>query len=103
MKLGNLDRYIVIESYTEAADSYGEKVKTWSTYHSTFANMNITSGTEQVSADELTGKLNVDWTIRYKSGINEKMKISYDGEYYQITAVLMEGRDSMMILKSYRL
>jgi SPP1 family predicted phage head-tail adaptor len=103
MKLGNFDRYIVIESYTEAADSYGEKVQTWTTYHSTFANMNTTGGTEQISADELTGKLNVDWTIRYKSGINEKMRVNYGSNYYQITAVLLEGRDNRMILQSYRL
>lgn len=103
MKLGNLDRYITIQTYTEAADSYGEKIKTWATYHSCYANMSNTSGEEKILTDQLMAKNNVDWTIRYKSGITEKMRISYGSEYYQITAVLLDGRDKWMILKSYKL
>lgn len=103
MKLGNLDRYIVIESYTESTDSYGEKVKTWSTYHSCFAGMLPKSGVENITADQLTGRLNVDWEIHYKSGVNEKMRILYSGSYYQITAVLEQGREKRLTLQTYRL
>lgn len=103
MKLGNLDRYIVIETYTETADAYGEKVKTWATHHSCFANMATASGGESVTAEQITDKLNVNWTIHYKSGITAKMRVNYDSDYYQITAILEEGRNKRLILQSYRL
>ena len=102
MPSGNLDRYITIESYTEAQSSSGYPVRTYSTYSQVWAERLPSSGDESVIDNQITAKQGVDWMIRYDSGVNEKMRISYGSEYYNIESVEEIGRRYYLKLKTYR-
>ena len=96
---GKLDERITIQTYTEAADSTGDMVKTWAAHHSCWAERVGRGGMERYEADQLTAVNKVLWRIRYKSTVTEKMRVKdRNSEYYYIDAITIEGRDQWMIL-----
>ena len=96
---GTLDRKIVIQTYTGTKDSYGQPVKTWSTYATVKAAMGYDwTGEEGRQVGERVATSDIRWTIRYKSGVTEKMRISYGSDYYWIKQVITRGRLQYMDL-----
>lgn len=103
--IGSLRERIVIESATEAADSEGEPVKTWSTFATVWARSERLSGRELESLRRVYSEASIRFTIRYRSDMDEssldaarKMRILWRSNYYMINAVLStERRDYMFI------
>lgn len=96
---GIFDRKIIIQSYTVAKDTFGQAVKTWSTYATIQAAMGYDwSGREGELVGVLAATSDIRWTIRYKSGVTEKMRISYGSDYYWIKQVITRGRLQYMEL-----
>ena len=96
---GKLDERVTIESYSETQASTGEITETWATHHSCWAERVGKGGTETFEADQLTAINKVLWRIRYKSTVNEKMRIKdRNDEYYYIDSITLEGRDQWMLL-----
>ena len=102
MPLGKLDRYITIQTFTTSPNSYGEEIKTWSTYLSCWAQRVEASGGEGVTFDQVVAKQTIDFRVRYDSGINEKMRILYDSDYYNIENIQEEKRRDYLMLKTYK-
>jgi SPP1 family predicted phage head-tail adaptor len=65
MNIGRLDRKIVIETPSQSANTSGEWTQTWSTYHTTFANVQKAGGTETLQADKTTATNKVKFKIRF--------------------------------------
>lgn len=63
-----------------------------------WAKVDYMSGTEKEESNRLESVKRVDFGIRYNSAINEKMQISWDGDTFEIEAVLPVERKRFMHL-----
>ena len=95
-----MDEEITIQSYTESRDAAGGEVLTWSTYATLLARVRwpVTGIKETYSAWQQTAFGRVEFTIRYDSAINEKMRIIYRGEYLDIISIDVLGRDRYNVI-----
>jgi SPP1 family predicted phage head-tail adaptor len=97
MNIGRLDRKIVIESRTKTVNEYAEPVFTWTPFHTCFANVQMAGGNERFEADTITANNRVKFKIRYFAGINESMRVMYNGAEYQILQIQELHREGLFI------
>lgn len=83
-----LDKKIIIQVGNLDQDSFGQSQLTWSTFAIVYANIKPLVGKEFLSAQQITGELTHDITIRYRRGIKSKMRISYLDRYFDIQSVI---------------
>lgn len=97
---GKNRHYISIQDPTETRDSYGEPVLSWSTYHNAWASIEPLKGTEYWLSQQVNAEITSKVTIRYKSGINPKMRIVYGNHTYRILSVVneYEKNDKMIMM-----
>lgn len=84
---GQLDRRITLQTFSEATDSFGQEVKTYSTLTSVWANVKEKIGSEGEDGDMLAATKKVEFIIRYRTDVNEQMRISYNSNTYKIQAI----------------
>lgn len=94
---GKLDRKIVIEEPTDAKNTQGEDVITWSTFHTAFASLLKFTGNEREQASKETSLRKTKFLITFFAGINEEMRIVYGGNNYDILLIEEYGRDGLII------
>ena len=97
MNIGKLDRRIDIESWTYLANAQGEKVATYSVFHSAFAHVQKAGGNEREEGQKETATNKVKFKIRFFAGINETMRIVYNSIYYDILEIQELGREGLWI------
>ena len=97
MNIGRLDRKIVIENQTFSNNSIGEYTSSWSTFHTAFSSVTKVSGSESVQADQITATNKVRFKIRFFDGINEAMRVLYNGNYYDIVEVQELDREGLFL------
>ena len=69
----------------------------YSTLATVWAKIEERRGTEGESGDQLVATRLVDFIIRYKSGLDERMRITYGGNTYLIQSIIKEdARKSFM-------
>ena len=96
--LGELDRRITIQQTTETVDSYGQMVRTYSTLGQFWAKVDYVSGVEGEDSNRLEAAKRVEFVVRYNASVNEKQLISWDGDSFEIEAVLPVERKRFMHL-----
>lgn len=89
---GKLDRRIVIEQVTETRDAYGGIVETWATFATMWAQVVPTNVNEIYNADALRAFKMTTFTVRWREGLDPKMRIQFDGHAYRILGVKEVGR-----------
>ena len=87
MRIGKLDRRIVIEEQVTSKDDWNFDTTTWQTYATVWANKMDKGVTEREEVDRQTALTRTIWNIRYNAGVNATMRISFGGLYYYITGV----------------
>lgn len=92
MIVGRLDRRITIEQPTASQDAYGEPVESWGALATVWAQVQPLRGEERFEAQQVGAERTVRFRIRYRSDVTEQMRVVYDGDVYDITAVLELGR-----------
>lgn len=85
---GQLDRRITIQSYTTTTDDFGEVVKSFTTLANVWAKVEEKRGGEGEDGNQLVATKKVEFLIRYRSDIDEQMRISYNNETYKIETIL---------------
>jgi len=85
---GQLDRRITIQSFTTTTDDFGEVVKSFTTLAEVWAKVEDKRGNEGEDGNQLVATKRVEFLIRYRSDINEQMRIQYNNETYKIEAIL---------------
>lgn len=88
---GQLDRRITIQSFTTTTDDFGEVVKSFTTLANVWAKVEEKSGVsgkEGEEGNQIVATKRVEFFIRYRSDINEQMRIIYNNETYEIEAIL---------------
>ncbi len=95
-----LDRRVIIQTYTVTKDSYGEPVKTWGTLSTVWAKFEdrLVGFENEESKEQVAVNVKFIW-IRYLSTVKEKMRISYNSEYYYIDSLTEIGREKWLKLK----
>ncbi len=92
MRAGRMDKQITIQQVTETADAYGQPVASWSTYRTVWAEVLEQRGREYFNQTEVAQAVTI-FRIWHLSGLTRKMRISYDGDYYDIVSIVTIGRD----------
>ena len=84
---GQLDRRITIQSFSTTTDAFGQKIKSFGTLANVWAKIVEKVGDEGENGDMISATKRVDFFIRYRSDINEQMRITYNNETYKIHAI----------------
>jgi len=84
---GQMDRRITIQTFSETTDSFGQEVKSFSTLASVWANVVEKIGSEGEDGDMIAATKKVEFIIRYRTDVNEEMRISYNSNTYKIQAI----------------
>jgi SPP1 family predicted phage head-tail adaptor len=92
MRAGILDRRVVIESYTTAQDEVGEPVKSYTTLDTVWAQVRPLRGQERFVAQQEYAEVTTRFRLRHRTDIDEKMRLVYGGDEYDIVAILEIGR-----------
>jgi len=90
MNPGDLDQQITIQTLSEAANDFGQRVQTFSTLANVWAKVEERSGNETENGNQIVATKRVDFVIRYKTGLNEMMRIVYRGNTYKIQSIINE-------------
>lgn len=99
MNSNKMDRKITIEQATETQNSANEVIKDWKPFASVWAKKTDTGGSERFRGAVIAAQ-STDFEIRYLTGVNEKMRVKYDGNYYNIFGVVEIGRLEGLLLRT---
>jgi SPP1 family predicted phage head-tail adaptor len=106
---GNLNRRISLQCQSIAQDDFGQPLTTWTTYLTTWANMDIQNSQLKFATAEFVSKVTYRITIRYPYvPVAAKYRIVYCdtmGEHvYEINAVLnTKQANKELVLLAYEL
>jgi SPP1 family predicted phage head-tail adaptor len=92
MIIGKMDRKIAFQVVSEPNDDFGGSTPSWTTVISCWASLTPGGGIEKDEADKVTATSPVVFGIRYKAGIDEKMRILYNSEIYNIISIAEPDR-----------
>lgn len=97
--IGRMDRRITIQNFTATQDESGGEILTWSDWKHVSANMTYpsTAGAEQYlglgeQGLQQTALRTQIFTIRYITGLNEKMRVIYEHSIYDVITIKELGR-----------
>jgi SPP1 family predicted phage head-tail adaptor len=103
IKTSDLNRRIAISNLVTTPTDTGGFTESWVLVTNTWAKIKNTSGTELMHADQLGATAFSDFTIRYRKGLTELMRITYRGTEFQIRHINnIEEADEFMIVKAER-
>lgn len=98
MRVGPLRERITIQQKSAARDSYGAEVVTWVPFAVVSASVSSPTGREFFGSAQVNSTVTTKFGIRYLAGVTTAMRISYDGELYNIVAVLDTDRRADLML-----
>jgi len=98
--IGDMDRRIVIRNYTEAQDGYGDVKLTFGTLATVWAKVEYSALKEAGIGEKETAVYRVDFTIRYRSDLDEAMQISYDSKTFDIENISEVGRKEYQVIRA---
>lgn len=84
---GQLDRRITLQTFSETTDAFGQEVKSYSTLATVWAKVVEKIGKESEEGDMIAATKKVEFMIRYRTDVNEEMRISYNSNIYKIKAI----------------
>lgn len=89
MRSGRLRQRVTLQTRDTTPDAYGQQPTTWSDFAASVpAEVVPLSGREFVAAGGTQDEVLARVTIRYMAGVAPAMRLVFDGETYNIAAVL---------------
>jgi len=98
INVGDFDTRIRFEKPTVSKGSRGESITTWNDYKSVWAKVSEGVSSEDSGEYQLTGERTINITIHWRTGLTNKMRVVYNGDYYYIGGTGALGRKQFMIL-----
>jgi SPP1 family predicted phage head-tail adaptor len=92
MNSGDLDRIIVIEKSVQVQSTSGQMVDSWIRFARVWAQEIPFSSNERFSSQATHTAILSHFKIRYLKGLDPKMRISYDNQYWRILGFTKIGR-----------
>lgn len=107
MRSCELKHAITIEEPTETQDTTGQAAQDWVPFASTRAKVDTTTEfgryAENVDGGSLQPSASVLFTMRYVTGLTEKMRINFRGDYYNITGIAdIDARKAWQTVRAIR-
>ncbi|HEX9904627.1 MAG TPA: phage head closure protein [Propylenella sp.] len=103
MNAGDMDRRITIRSIAVVNNTRGEPIATEATFLANEpARVRQKSGRELVVSDQIQAERTTEFTVRYRAGFEETMRITYEGDDYDILAIEEIGRRHWLRLVTTR-
>ena len=87
MRAGLLRNRVTIQTRSESTDDFGEIDFAWSNSATVWATIEPLSGKELMNAQQAGASVSHKISMRYKSGVNPKDRISYDSRTFEIESV----------------
>lgn len=105
VKIGTLDRRIVIAQPTFEKDNYGALEEISVISINAWAHIKYSGGAEKNEANQIASFKGTDFTVRYNSStatIKETNRVQYDGKEYEVIAVgeIEDQRKRFLIIKT---
>ena len=97
---GKLDQRITLQAYAEVSDGGGGSTKTWADLPSVpnvWAMVRTAPGDERFEDGRVNADAVSEFTIRNRSDIDERCRISWGGEYYNIRSIMREGTRALYV------
>ena len=100
-KIGQMRNRIEIQSYSITRNSAGEEFLVWSVLATVWAAIEYkgAGSDESEQQNQLTAMINALIRIRYRSDLNTKMRIRFDGKYWNIRALLPDHMKSYLTIE----
>jgi SPP1 family predicted phage head-tail adaptor len=92
--IGKLDQRITFQTTAETPDGIGGTVRSWADLPATptvWANAKARLGREAMVNGRMTAVLPVTFTIYNRADIDERCRIMWNGEAYNILSIFREG------------
>lgn len=103
IKSSQLNRKVELQELVKTPTNTGGFTESWVKVADLWAKIKNTSGSELLHADQLGAVAFSNFTIRYRSNINEVMRLIYRGTEYQVRHIdNVEEADLWMIVKAER-
>lgn len=99
-QIGERRHRLRIEQPTTSRGTSGQEVVTWSTVCEVWCKVSYRQGgsTEDIMADQVIAQTSVIFDIAYRDSLNEKMRIVFDDEYFDILYIQKpDFRTSLLI------
>lgn len=93
MRIGSLDKRIIIKAKTATEDTYGEPIETWVDLATVWANVQYLRGAERYSAKQTIANIDVKFKIRWRRDVSVENIIEYENKEYDIYECLPLGRN----------
>lgn len=87
MRAGEMDRRIVIEQNTPTRSSSGAEKAAWTTLATVWAKVMEQRGREFFGSQTVVGEAKAVFRIRHRSDVTRAMRISYNGEIWDIHSI----------------
>jgi len=100
MRAGRLDRRIVIQKDTPTRSATGAEKQAWSTLATVWAEKRHVAGGETFRGVQVVAKATLAFVIRHRTDVTTKMRVSYDGELYDIHRIDELGRRDGLIIQA---
>jgi len=100
MRIGNMDRRIDIQSDTPVQDGVGQPVPSWGAVDTVWAAVKE-QGRESFEADQHHATRTIEFRIRYRTDLDEKMRIIYPSggsDIYDIESIIEISRQEGMFI-----
>lgn len=97
MEAGKLRHKIDIQKFTTSKDSYGEDIKTWASFHKTYASVRPLRGKEYFDTQQIVPEVDSKITMRYKSGIAPTMRVVWGSRTYDIRSSTNPDERNIML------
>lgn len=92
-QIGKLDRRITFQSMIVGSDESNADVEAgWEDVATVWASVTDNTGHESLQADQMAAVRSTEFTIRHRT-IDEKWRISFDGDLYDIVSVKRPDRN----------
>lgn len=102
IRIGDLDRQIVLQNNTPTRSDSGATVESWGTFANCWAKveeMNVGSGEEEARKKQ-TAVTRFFFTVRFRSGVTTLLRVSYKGLFFDIKSVSEIGRKQFLRIEA---
>lgn len=97
MNAGELRDWITVQGRTSAADpEYGNNVDTWADSFTDYAKVEKLRGREFFADARIAADVNTRVTMRYRDGITNKHRITFEGRVLDIKEVLEDQKHTLL-------
>ncbi|MFU0800203.1 MAG: phage head closure protein [Xylanivirga thermophila] len=87
MEIGSLNKRITLQELKLTVNENGFEVEEWIDFKTVWSGVSNLHGREYFDAAAIQMENTVKFTIRYLSGIDTAMRISFKDKYYNITSI----------------